>query len=295
MTSEIPLLALAARQCGIVSRPQLGAAGMSNHGIRTRVRDGRLLPVLKVFRFAKFDSTSNSESWAAVLSAGQRARVTGLATLALLGLDVNAVCPTVVVPPSRNIELPGVRLLRDVVSEPDKTEISGLPSTSTPRAVLDAIRLAESLEADQLGMRALLLAWVSRGYLEEWVDAYPKHFGVAKVRRVLGLASTGAASHTELIAHRLLESAQIAGWIANHWVADARGPIGIVDIAFPDVKLAIEIDGYAFHRDEERFQRDRTRQNRLVSAGWTVLRFTYEDLVRRPNYVLQQIRAHLHR
>ena len=41
----------------------------------------------------------------------------------------------------------------------------------------------------------------------------------------------------------------------------------------------------------ERFQRDRTRQNRLVAAGWTVLRFTWNDLRDRPNGVIAEIRA----
>ena len=40
----------------------------------------------------------------------------------------------------------------------------------------------------------------------------------------------------------------------------------------------------------ERFQRDRSRQNRLVAAGWTVLRFTWRDLVERPGYVVRTIR-----
>jgi very-short-patch-repair endonuclease len=41
----------------------------------------------------------------------------------------------------------------------------------------------------------------------------------------------------------------------------------------------------------EHFQRDRRRQNRLIAAGWTVLRFTWWDLTERPDDVLAQIRA----
>ena len=47
-------------------------------------------------------------------------------------------------------------------------------------------------------------------------------------------------------------------------------------------RFDFEIDGRAFHSDADRFQRDRTRQNRLVGAGWTVLRFTWNDLRDRP-------------
>jgi very-short-patch-repair endonuclease len=55
----------------------------------------------------------------------------------------------------------------------------------------------------------------------------------------------------------------------------------------------IEIDGWAFHSDQERFQRDRSRQNRLVAAGWTVLRFTWSDLKDRPEAFVAAIRTAL--
>jgi len=47
----------------------------------------------------------------------------------------------------------------------------------------------------------------------------------------------------------------------------------IVDFAFPDVKLAIEADGIAYHSGERR-ERDRKRDWRLkMQFGWTVMRF----------------------
>ena len=45
---------------------------------------------------------------------------------------------------------------------------------------------------------------------------------------------------------------------------------------YPELKLAIEVDGFEHHSSPDAFQRDRTRQNRLVALGWTVLRFTWE-------------------
>ena len=47
-----------------------------------------------------------------------------------------------------------------------------------------------------------------------------------------------------------------------------------LDIAIPDQKIAIEVDGYAFHCGREAFDNDKKRQNDLVSNGWRVLRFT---------------------
>jgi very-short-patch-repair endonuclease len=50
------------------------------------------------------------------------------------------------------------------------------------------------------------------------------------------------------------------------------------------------VDGMAHHVDVDRSRRDRARQNDLVGLGWTVLRFTWADLVERPGYVTATIR-----
>ena len=92
-----------------------------------------------------------------------------------------------------------------------------------------------------------------------------------------------------------LHRARIAGWGANIPIKDAAGIIGVGDIVFRDVKLVVEIDGRAYHSTPEAFERDRERQNLLVAAGWTVLRFTWRDLTTRPEHVVATILANLAR
>ena len=55
----------------------------------------------------------------------------------------------------------------------------------------------------------------------------------------------------------------------------------------------VEVDGWAVHSRADRFRRDRQKQNALVSLGWTVIRFTWFDLVDRPGYVLATVSANL--
>ncbi|MEU4423932.1 DUF559 domain-containing protein [Actinoplanes sp. NPDC024001] len=65
-------------------------------------------------------------------------------------------------------------------------------------------------------------------------------------------------------------------------VRDGAGAlIGRVDLAWPEVRLAVEYDG-DHHREREQFRRDVERLNALRLAGWTVLRFTADDVLRRP-------------
>lgn len=99
-------------------------------------------------------------------------------------------------------------------------------------------------------------------------------------------------SAAERLSHRLLRARRITGWTANLEVCVA-GAIYFIDIAFPSARLAVEIDGRLHEDDPAVFQNDRYRQNALVRAGWRVLRFTYEMLVNRPDYVLDLICAAL--
>jgi very-short-patch-repair endonuclease len=75
----------------------------------------------------------------------------------------------------------------------------------------------------------------------------------------------------------------------QHQVWHAGRFVARVDAAIPSLQLAIEIDGFEHHSSPEAFQHDRTRQNALVSLGWTVLRFTWNDVVRRPAHVARVI------
>jgi very-short-patch-repair endonuclease len=101
----------------------------------------------------------------------------------------------------------------------------------------------------------------------------------------MSVVGDGAAAQSERTLHAILRGAGLTGWVANYPVWHNGVLLGVADVAFPGAGLVIEVDGMAFHTTAERFQRDRTRQNDLVGAGWDVLRFTWSDLTNRPGYV----------
>ena len=51
-----------------------------------------------------------------------------------------------------------------------------------------------------------------------------------------------------------------------------------IDFALPSLKLGIEVDGYLFHSTDEQKQRDKQRDNNLASQGWTIIRFSDNDV-----------------
>lgn len=112
--------------------------------------------------------------------------------------------------------------------------------------------------------------------------------GSPSARRLLQAASDGARSEAERLLVRLLRAAKVSGWKANFPVCGY-----LVDIAFPNERVAVEVDGWAFHSDQRTFQRDRARQNAIALSGWQVLRFTWLDLTEHPQRVIAEIAAAL--
>ena len=62
-----------------------------------------------------------------------------------------------------------------------------------------------------------------------------------------------------------------------------------MDAVWPEQRLVVEVDGYAFHRTREAFERDRRRDARLLVAGYRVLRVTWRRLTREPEQVIALI------
>lgn len=68
--------------------------------------------------------------------------------------------------------------------------------------------------------------------------------------------------------------------------------VGWVDLLV-EGKVVVEIDGFSYHSDAAQFTTDRRRDAALVAMGYRVLRFTWADAVRRPEYVLSMVRRAL--
>ena len=75
--------------------------------------------------------------------------------------------------------------------------------------------------------------------------------------------------------------------VAQHWVMRDGQVVARVDLALPDIRLAIEYDGQ-WHADPGQLGRDRSRLRELNQAGWYVHHVTREDL-RNPDELVRNI------
>ena len=184
---------------------------------------------------------------------------------------------------------------RNLAEEPSVIDVC----TPTHRMPQAGYRFVERRVAPEYVSRSVMspiLAAVDRAKDDaDWIDdlvrdrlAQPKQFADAlatcpgrkgnraRRRRVIR-TFTNPWSAGERRFHDILDDAKITGWEANMRVQCGESKYDI-DIAFHGLKLAIEFDGYKTHGTRAAFEKDRTKQNDLVQAGWVVLRFTWAML-----------------
>jgi len=73
-------------------------------------------------------------------------------------------------------------------------------------------------------------------------------------------------------------------------VRDGQGFVGRVDFAYPELKIAIEVQSHRWHSSWGAQRSDMERLTRLQTQGWIVIQVTYDDLERRPESVVRRIR-----
>jgi very-short-patch-repair endonuclease len=275
---------------GVITLAQARGAGLSQDDVDYRVHTGQWRRCSRGVYFADDRQfTDHARIRAGVWAYGDRAVASGLT--AAWWQQLTQYPPTIVeatVPRDRRLQLQrGTKLRRRDLDPADVIERDGLRVTALPLTVIEA--------AARRGGGAKLLDSALQRHVdlpELWkahLNNTGRH-GSPAARILLRAAADGTRSAAERLLGKLLRQARITGWKANYRVCGYK-----VDFGFPDVKLALETDGWAFHSDADDFHHDRVRQNGLILADWQVLRFTWLDLTEYPDRVIAQIKRALQR
>lgn len=271
---------------GVVTLAHAGQAGVDRHAVHRRVRSGQWRRCGPGVYFADDRPfTDAARVRAAVWSYGERAAASGLAAAFWLGLTRFApdVIEVTVPRDSNGRRRAGSRVRRRDLAAADVVERRGLLVTALPLTIVEAsvrerggAKLMDSALQRDVALRDLWAAHLrNKG-----------RYGSPASRLLLQAASDGARSIAERLLVKLLRTAGITGWIANCPVGRYK-----VDVGFRGPKVAVEVDGFAFHSGPAEFQIDRERQNNIALLGWQVLRFTWLDLTEYPQRVLTVIRS----
>lgn len=274
------------RQAGVIGRTQALAEGMSSAAIGRRLSGGQWVRVHpRVYLAADHALTGEARLRAAYLWAGDGATVSGVAAGWWHGLWADMAGQVEITIPHRQrlAARPGIRVRRCDLQAADRVEVNGVWVTAAPLTALEA-----ALRLGAKGSQLLDRALQRRVAVPDLYAAYCRGLGRPGWGVAAGLlraAGDRAASEAERLMITLLRGAGLTGWLRGYRVGGYE-----LDFAFPAKRIAIEVDGWAWHSDAKRFGVDRQRQNALVLAGWTVLRFTWHDLANRADSVIAQVR-----
>jgi very-short-patch-repair endonuclease len=284
-----------ARQDGVIARRQARHSGMTPGQIRNRLETGRWLAEYPgVYRSSNHPVTTAARVRAAGLWSGPNGLLSGHAAAWWWGLTPKEPELVEIVIPLRENRRsrPDVRVIRRDVDWRDRASVRAAPVTAL---ALSALFGAVALGVD--GPAVLDRALQSRIGFAEVRAAHYRTLGIrgsARAGQLLRAAADRSAAASERLFIRIMKDACISGWRVNYpW--DPADDRTTVDFAFVRELIAIEIDGWAWHHQPDRFQRDRRKQNDLTSSGWTVLRFTWFDLMTRPEGVVADVRGALAR
>ncbi|SOD94474.1 Protein of unknown function [Blastococcus haudaquaticus] len=197
-----------------------------------------------------------------------------------------------VAPGSRAESRADRRIHRSDLLPEDVTRRASLPVTTPARTWRD---LAGVLQPPALlaVTDQLLDGLCTRAELERQMARRPKGRGCARARAVLPIADRRSESPMESVLRWLIhEAGSPMPDLQVDVHSDGGSFVGRADFLWRDRRVLVEFDG-DHHRERSTFVKDLRRQNGLVAAGWTILRFSSADVVGRPAYVIATIRRAL--
>lgn len=223
-----------------------------------------------------------------------------ISALVVHGLVDDEVTPLhVTVPSERRVRSSRWLLVHRSRTAVETVRVGGLTVTPVTRALIDtwgdAHRCQAMRGAGGLAREAVLRATRGRRAtatrLAAQLENRPELPGRSALIELLGLIAGGCESELEIFGMRhVLSIPGMPPCEQQHRMLLPSGPVRL-DAAWPEVKLAVELDGAAFHGSPAARERDLRRDAALAALGWVVLRFSYRRLMREPEACRAEILA----
>lgn len=301
-----PILpAIVTRQSGLVTRPQLCRAGWTEASIRHARQGWRsLLP--GVYLVDDRDDSHDVRAAAALLRWPDAllSQVTAARYLSyriveplpdwpqLLENDKDFDADDIHVCCSRQLRTPSGYVAHQGTPGP-AVFVRGVRVTEPLKALLDVARTAPlPLAVVMLDGVFAQSPWLFAD-LQAQANALSGHRNIARAQRAIHLASPYSESVLESLLRLLIVLAGLPAPQLQIPVPHQTGTY-YADMGYREHRLLIEADGRDRHSEWRKVGEDFVRQNRLVTAGWRVLRFTWAQIMYQPQMVIAAIRTALH-
>lgn len=292
-----PISCLAARQHGTVTRQQLAELAYSDSQVRALLSSGVLVRVAPgVYLIAGSVPNWRRDLRVALHRAGPGAVVSHRSAAALWELDrfrpghLDLVAPWARartgtdVTIHRSTDLPA----RDI------TAVDGLPITTPTRTLLDMGRFVPAARLGSMMDDAVRRNLTSFEALHSRLAelSRPGRKGLSPARSALADrpgGSTPAGSPFETRVRRLLISAGIPEPVLQHRVCCGEITYPL-DLAWPELLVAVECDGFRFHRTPDQLEWDDRRRTALGRLGWLLHHVTWRQYRDDPENLVREVR-----
>jgi very-short-patch-repair endonuclease len=288
---EQEIMAMAARQRGLLTGTQLISIGVGRRTIERWVGSGRLQAVHRnVFAVGPQPLTRHARWLAAVLAKGPGAVLSHQSAAALWRLAGDRLEVHVTAPSGRHGRgLSGIHLHRCELARDEWMSREGIPLTTVARTLFDLAETAESPqlrsawdEADRL--RLLRIPQVATIY-----ERHPRRRARSRIGRFLAAEQR----HVEDSASPLEE--RFAAFVIAHRLPPPHTNVLVdgdeVDVLWPQARLIVELDSWEFHAHRAAFEKDRNRDTEHLLSGYNTIRVTHRRLSDEPDRLAAQIRA----
>ncbi len=291
---------LAQRQHGSITRQQVLTAGGSDRHLRRLLESGVLVRVASgVYVVAGSPDTWHRRLAVELHRAGPLAVVSHRAAAGLHRLDRFRTGHLDVAGPwAKGRTGTSVKLHRSTdLGTRDRTVIDGLPVTTATRTLID---MGRYVPATRLGS---MIDDAVRRDLTSYEDLASRHaeltrqgrHGVRTVAAALADRPTGApvpGSPFETLVRRLFVAAGLPEPVLQYPVP-CDGITYLLDLAWERELVAVECDGFRFHRMPDQLEWDDRRRTELGLRGWLVHHVTWRQYRNRPEEVVTRVATSL--
>lgn len=288
---EPALSELAREQHGPFSLDQLRELGLSARAVRHRAAGGRLHRIHQtVYSLVPRELLKREGLYmAAVLACGEDAVLSHRSAAVVHGVrDWGHTTIEVTVPRRSRRKHAGVTVhCSTTLSEADVTEINNIPVTTVARTLFDLAEVVKRRPLERSFDQAEMLEVLDLRAIEDQLARNPTRRGGGAVRAVLKehyIGSTPTENDFEEALLALTRAAGLPDPRAQFYIdpGDGEPPIR-ADFAWPAQRVVVETDGRRTHRTSQAFETDRRRDQRLLAAGWKVIRTTWRQLKHCPH------------
>jgi predicted transcriptional regulator of viral defense system len=282
---------IAARQCGLVTRRQLLAAGLRSSAITERIAAGKLHPLYRgVYLVGHAVPPAGAQAMGAILACGPGAVISHGSAAHLFGLTETAPAEIhVSVPGVSRRGRQGIRLHRPTTLGKDDVGVFDgvIPITSPARTLIDLAPTTGLRELERAVHEAQLQKLATADVLRVRLDGQR---GARALAAVLATDPVRTKSDGE---SRLYPLIRKAGFPRPEVDVKLHGFEW--DFVWRDQRVAVEADSQTYHSLPRSVERDRRKEAVMRSHDYEVLRFSWTQIAHQPEIVIAGIAAALER